>query len=77
MSDVTRNLSQIDAGDPQAAFLEGACRGDSALRQRLERMLAVNKDNGSFLEKPNSALAAEFPDDAVGARIRKLIHHCQ
>ena len=38
------------AGAERAAFLNGACLGDAALRQRLEALLAADDAKDSFLE---------------------------
>src|SRR5262245_17422073 len=36
--------------DQRAAFLDGACSGDTALRQRLEILLAAHEHPASFLQ---------------------------
>ena len=41
----------------RAAFLDGACLGDHALRQRLEALLGEHAELGSFLESPLAVLA--------------------
>jgi serine/threonine protein kinase len=38
------------------AYLDGICRGDTGLRQRLEALMRKNDQAGSFLESPASAL---------------------
>ena len=38
--------------DQRAAFLDEACAGDAALRQRLKILLAANEHPGSFLQSP-------------------------
>ena len=40
----------------RAAFLDGACLGDEALRQRLEALLREHAELGSFLESPPAAV---------------------
>jgi eukaryotic-like serine/threonine-protein kinase len=61
--------------DPQdrPAFLDSACGDDLALRQRIERLLDLNADRGSFLQKPASQVLAteisevtERPGDTIG-----------
>src|SRR5687768_17729246 len=39
----------------RAAFLDAECRGDDALRQRVEELLAEQEHVGSFLESPAAA----------------------
>ena len=39
-------------GSDRAAYLEGACRGDAALRSRVEALLLAYLDAGNFLESP-------------------------
>jgi len=46
-------LHITDAAD-QAAFLEAACAGDAGLRQRVESLLAEQKNLGSFLALPDA-----------------------
>ena len=64
-------------GTARATFLDGACHGNPALRQRLEALLAANDSKDSFLEpeapKPASGPAGTMklelpdePDEAVG-----------
>jgi len=67
------------AGSERATFLNGACHGDPALRQRLESLLTAHDAKDSFLEpetpQPNQEPlktiklempAEEPPDEAVG-----------
>jgi serine/threonine protein kinase/WD40 repeat protein len=68
-------------GPERAAFLNGACHGDPALRQRLDALLAAHEARDSFLEpetpKPGSqpvktikAGVTDNPsDDAVGRMV--------
>ena len=64
-------------GPARATFLDGACLGDPALRQRLEALLAANDSKDSFLEpeavapnrepvKTMKLELADEPDEAVG-----------
>lgn len=62
----------------RAAFLEQACGDDSGLRQRMERLLAVNADPGSLLERMDAAgdrePIGEQPGDQIGHyRLLKVI----
>jgi hypothetical protein len=64
-------------GPARATFLDGACHGNPALRQRLEALLGANDSKDSFLE-PEAAAPdhapvktmkleiADPPDEAVG-----------
>jgi hypothetical protein len=51
----------------RAAYLDGACHGDSDLRQRVERLLEAHPQVGTFLEKPFADIPA---DEALGSRER-------
>ncbi len=64
-------------GPARATFLDGACHGNPALRQRLEALLVANESKDSFLEpeapqpsrKPVGTMKldlTEAPDEAVG-----------
>jgi serine/threonine-protein kinase len=44
----------------RAAFLEGACGADHALRARLEALLAAHEGSGGVLDAPPSALTAAY-----------------
>ena len=43
---------QIEDGAVRSAWLDRACAGDAALRQRVEALLAAFARAGSFLEQP-------------------------
>src|SRR5688572_6222469 len=43
----------------QAAYLDHACAGDPALRQRVEALLRAQADAGSFLDNPVPQRLAE------------------
>src|SRR5215475_10670836 len=65
LEDLFHAAREIEA-DKRAAFLEEACGGDTALRRRVERMLAENPDEDSLLGKPamdfvSGMLAAAAP----------------
>src|SRR5688572_5368349 len=55
----------------RSAFLDGACRGDAALRSAVEELLANHRDD-SFLEEPAISLptltasSAEQPGERIG-----------
>jgi eukaryotic-like serine/threonine-protein kinase len=58
----------------RAAYLDEACAGDAALRQRVEELLHASDEAGNFLESPANvpptrsvpALPAEKPGDKIG-----------
>jgi len=56
------------AGGERTAYLDQACAGDAALRQRLEELLSVGEAAGEFLEKPaqGEPNPAAMPGSAVG-----------
>src|SRR5712671_6477571 len=58
--------------EERAAFLDAACVGDEALRQRVERLLREQEDLGGFLETPVLA-AGSFSAGAVGPNGTALI----
>src|ERR1035438_5467621 len=57
---VFREARHLPAGQ-RAAFLDEACAGDAALRQRVEELLLANEEAGAFLESP-----AEVPQKLSG-----------
>jgi WD40 repeat protein/serine/threonine protein kinase len=68
-------LAALQRPDPagRAAFLDGACGGDAALREQVEALLREHEQLGSFLEPSAPALAAtldepagEWPGTVVG-----------
>jgi tRNA A-37 threonylcarbamoyl transferase component Bud32 len=63
------------SAEERAAYLDEACAGDAALRQRVEALLRAHGEAGSFLEKPAEAPTLG-PNGAVpslvGSRIRYL-----
>ena len=62
----------------RAAFLDGACAGDSALRERVEELLQASDEAGAFLDSPAAilprsgetvglpAIPANKPGDRIG-----------
>jgi hypothetical protein len=58
----------------RAAFLDKACAGDAALRQRVEELLQASDEAGAFLQSPAAfppsgtvpAIPAEKPGDRIG-----------
>jgi serine/threonine protein kinase len=77
MSDANPGLMTIFAealelSDPaaRAAYLDRACGGDAALRQRVEALLAAHAGAGRFLEPDAAALSEDpthLPPDATAA----------
>ena len=75
MNEQTLFAEALERTDPQdrAAFLDQACQGNPALRERIERLLAQHEHAGDFLETPPWApqptvdeLAAERPGMLIG-----------
>jgi hypothetical protein len=54
MTERTIFLAALDCKDPaeRAAFLDAACAGNPALRQRIEALLESSEQSGDFLEVP-------------------------
>jgi hypothetical protein len=53
----------------RAAFLDRACGGDAALRQRIETLLAAHEAAAGFMASPreeNAAVPADRPGDRIG-----------
>jgi serine/threonine protein kinase/Flp pilus assembly protein TadD len=57
----------IDDFAERAAYLDRVCAGDAGLRQRMEGLLSVDAQVGSFLESPAAALGATA-DDPISER---------
>jgi serine/threonine protein kinase/tetratricopeptide (TPR) repeat protein len=58
----------------RAAFLENACRGDDALRQEVESLLANEGEAKSFIEVPALDVAAQqVAEDPAQSGVRQLI----
>src|SRR5262245_21732644 len=55
-------LTRRGAGE-RAAFLEAACGGDAALRERVEALIRSHDDAGSFLEVPAVGNEQSHADD--------------
>jgi WD40 repeat protein/serine/threonine protein kinase len=51
--------------EERAAFLDQACRGDPAVRQRIERLLAQHEHAGSFLEAPAQSPVATIDQPGI------------
>src|SRR5262245_58503074 len=50
--------------EQRRAYLDAACAGDAALRERIEALLSAHADAGSFLEKPPEPLSARNQETA-------------
>ncbi len=59
-------IEALEREDPaeRAAFLDQVCAADSALRQRIERLLQRHQEAGRFMEHPAPALVGTV-DEAV------------
>src|SRR5213594_3999736 len=53
---------RLPAGE-RAAYLDEACAGDAALRQRVEELLRASEEAGGFLQE--TAIAAQRPAEAL------------
>jgi serine/threonine protein kinase/tetratricopeptide (TPR) repeat protein len=67
-------IEAMEKEDPveRAAFLDQACAGNSALRQRIERLLRRHEQDDGFLESPALAQVAGTPEllaDGPGTQI--------
>jgi hypothetical protein len=65
------------SAEERAAYLDAACAGDPALRQRVEALLRAHGEAGSFLEKPVESSSITSPGMTAllapkGTRIRYL-----
>ena len=69
MNEQTLFGEALERTDPQvrAAFLDQACRGDPAIRERIERLLAQHQHAGAFLESP-AAPPGETLDEPITER---------
>src|SRR6516162_2105032 len=62
-------LEALDQADPtqRSAYLDEACAGDAALRQRVEALLKTHSEAGGFLDKlAPERVAAELGRQQVG-----------
>ena len=62
------DAAQIASAAERDAYLDGACAGDAALRQRVEHLLRLRPRAEGFLESPAPALVATADDAAVSER---------
>ena len=79
MTEETIFLTALEQATPadRAAYLDAACAGDPALRQRVEALLRSQADPDSFLDRPAVARlsprrdepgpTADFPAGGKGA----------
>src|ERR1700676_3912227 len=67
MTEETIFLTDLEQATPalRAAFLDAACAGDAALRQRVESLLRSHADPDSFLDKPAIARQAAGIGDPI------------
>ena len=59
----------------QAAFLDEACAGDSALRGEVESLIASHKQVGNFIEAPAIEVAAPLLVDDQADSVGRMIGH--
>src|SRR6266511_4108217 len=66
------------APEDRAAFLDQACAGDAALRQKIESLLASAQQMGGFMEERMSRVAGELMiDGPVTATAGQMIGYYQ
>ena len=74
-NEILVRASELASSEQRAAYLDEACAGNSALRERVERLLRALHNAGSFLEGPADQLThdrAESDDDpgqCIGTQI--------
>src|SRR5215212_836470 len=53
-------LAALEIDDPaaRAAYLDGACAGDTAVRAQVEQLLLAHDETGRFMERPAPAMVA-------------------
>ncbi len=71
MQEQTIFTEALELEDPaaRAAFLDRACAGDLALRQRVERLLRRHREADSFPEQPAATFSHAAPPEGPGALI--------
>ena len=60
---------QCATAKARTAYLEAACRGDVALRRRVEALLRAAESAGDFLEQPPTGLPTSEGSTLVVARL--------
>jgi eukaryotic-like serine/threonine-protein kinase len=60
----TEALARTDPAD-RAAYLDGACAGDAALRRRVEALLAAHDGAGRFLEPDATGVYENIPVETL------------
>src|SRR5215470_9317622 len=74
-AELFRAALQREAGPARAAFLDEACAGDRALRERLEALVQAHESPAPFLEpiveggRPKTVRSELAPEERPGARI--------
>ncbi len=64
--------------EERPAFLAEACGDDTALRAKVEALVAADEQPGSFMDAPAYAVAAEMlTEDSTGALVGQSIGHYQ
>ncbi|MET0622464.1 MAG: protein kinase [Pyrinomonadaceae bacterium] len=62
--------------EERAAFLAEACGGDTALRAKVEALVAADEQPGSFMDAPAYAVAAEtLAENSTGALVGQSVGH--
>src|SRR5436853_6452179 len=70
---------EIDSAEERAAYLDGACGADKALRSEVEALLRASNSRGDLLDLPDLAaaasdgpLTAERPGTLIAGRYKLL-----
>jgi eukaryotic-like serine/threonine-protein kinase len=68
-------MEALDIADPheRAAYLDQACAGDDALRNRIDELLRAHTQTGNFLEVPATDLLASADGPSVSERAGTVI----
>jgi eukaryotic-like serine/threonine-protein kinase len=68
-------MEALDIADPheRAAYLDQACAGDDALRDRIDELLRAHTQTGNFLEVPATDLLASADGPSVSERAGTVI----
>ncbi len=64
LEDIFLAALERTSAEDRRAYLDAACAGDAALRERIEALLSAHYDAGSFLEKPPEPLTAQNQETA-------------
>jgi WD40 repeat protein len=69
LREIFADAAEIAEPGRRAAFLDTACQGDNALRQRVERLLSADATAGNFLKGSGDTTRSEHVSEKPGDRI--------